>query len=203
MAVPVRAELALALDDLAHRQKQCALRPVALGRERLAARAERLPTPQTLLEPQSQQLDELAERLRRGLADRAGRARERLAHSAGGLRPQVLRQRVAHAARDLAQARLEPALLQGRTVRAGERLDALARVHATLSPLRPLERGFALVTAGDGTVRTSAAAAGREAALTLRFADGTLDVGTGAVPPRPRKRQSVAKPVGNTQPKLL
>ena len=203
MAVPVRAELALALDDLAHRQKQCALRPVALGRERLAARAERLPTPQTLLEPQSQRLDDAAERLRRGLADRAGQARERLAHSGAGLRPQALRQRIGQAARDLAQARLDPDLLRGQATRAGERLAALSRVHASLSPLRPLERGFALVTGPDGAVRTNAAAAGKEPALTLRFADGELEVATGAAPPRPRKRQPGAKAAADSQPKLL
>ena len=78
IAVPVRAELAAKLADFAHRKRRCALAPVTLGRERLAARADRLPTAATLLQPQAQRLDDLAERLRRGLVDRAAAGRERL-----------------------------------------------------------------------------------------------------------------------------
>ncbi|HSG56132.1 MAG TPA: exodeoxyribonuclease VII large subunit, partial [Paracoccaceae bacterium] len=75
MAVPVRAELLAAVEDLALRQKRAAPRPIALGRERLEARVQRLPRPEALLQPQAQRLDDLAERLRRGLSDRAAQAR--------------------------------------------------------------------------------------------------------------------------------
>ena len=95
MAVPVRAELAAQLADFAHRKRRCALAPVNLGRERLAARAERLPSAETLLQPQAQRLDDLAERLRRGLLDRAAAGRERL----GALRLSPLRCSSAGAAR--------------------------------------------------------------------------------------------------------
>src|SRR5690606_17923085 len=77
MAVPVRLELIAQLDDLALRKRRCALRPVALGRERLAARAERLPAPEMLTALPAQRLDELGERLRRALRDRAADERER------------------------------------------------------------------------------------------------------------------------------
>ena len=78
IAVPVRAELAATLADYGARKKRAILRPVQLGRERLEARTERLPSPEALLQPQAQKLDELAERLRRGLQDRAGQGREKL-----------------------------------------------------------------------------------------------------------------------------
>ena len=78
MAVPVRRELAATLAELGLRQRKCALRPVELGRERLEARVARLPRPEALAAPPAQRLDELGERLRRGLADRAAEARERL-----------------------------------------------------------------------------------------------------------------------------
>ena len=77
-AVPVLAELAATLADLAHRKRGCALRPVALGRERLAARVDRLPRPERLLEARAQRLDELAERLRRSAGERLRDGAERL-----------------------------------------------------------------------------------------------------------------------------
>src|SRR5690606_8670702 len=67
IAVPVKRELAAALDELGLRQRKCALRPVELGRERLAARVARLPRPETIVAQAAQRLDDLAERLRRGL----------------------------------------------------------------------------------------------------------------------------------------
>ena len=77
-AVPVLADLRATLADLAHRKQACALRPVALGRERLAARIDRLPRPERLLEARAQRLDELAERLRRSAGERLRDGAERL-----------------------------------------------------------------------------------------------------------------------------
>ncbi|PIZ32129.1 MAG: exodeoxyribonuclease VII large subunit [Alphaproteobacteria bacterium CG_4_10_14_0_8_um_filter_53_9] len=67
---------------------------------------------------------------------------------------------------------------QERLVVAGERLlitptaklEALARLLASLNPEAPLARGFALVTAPDGTLVTSAATPATD--VTLRFKDG-------------------------------
>ena len=57
MAVPVREELRGQLAELGLRQRRAVVRPLNLGRERLAARAERLPAPQALLSPYAQRLD--------------------------------------------------------------------------------------------------------------------------------------------------
>src|SRR5690606_15225517 len=46
MAVPVRGELAATVADFAARKRRAILRPVAIGRERLEARAQRLPRPE-------------------------------------------------------------------------------------------------------------------------------------------------------------
>ena len=89
IAVPVLRDLLATIDDLALRQRKCALRPVDLGRERLSARAERLPNADQLLQPHAQKLDELGERLRRGLVDRAAKGRERLSDLR--LSPAILR----------------------------------------------------------------------------------------------------------------
>ncbi|MEP1606753.1 MAG: exodeoxyribonuclease VII large subunit, partial [Marinomonas sp.] len=75
MAVPVRADLAAFLGDLGTRQSRAIYRPIELGRERLEARVKRMPAREQLLQPQAQRLDDLSERLRRGLTDRAAEGR--------------------------------------------------------------------------------------------------------------------------------
>ena len=85
LAVPVRSELINQIGELALRKRRAVQRPLQLGRERLAARAERMPQPQTLLSPYAQRLDDQAERLRRGLTDRTQLARGDLQRVAGRL----------------------------------------------------------------------------------------------------------------------
>ena len=172
MAVPVLAELAGALADFAHRKRRCALAPVALGRERLAARAERLPSIDTLFQPQAQRIDDLAERMRRGLEGRAAMERERLARQ-----------------------RLSPATLWGRWREAKRELEGLARLAGQLNPLALLEKGYVQVTTAAGATVTSRAAAAAEPALDLHFADGVLAVATTGKtsPARPRSPASPAR----------
>ncbi|MDG6079472.1 exodeoxyribonuclease VII large subunit [Erythrobacter litoralis] len=202
MAVPVRAELAATLADYVHRQRQCALRPVAMGRERLEARAQRLPKPEALLQPQAQKLDDLSERLRRGLVDRAAAGRERL----GELRltPMVLQRALRESRGALAAQRLSPTLIRRPLSERRERLAALARVMRSLDPDTVLQRGFVRVTDQAGktlTLREQAEAAG---ALTLKFRDGDLaaTVGEGAAP-APRKRTTKRKSTGGAQEDLF
>jgi exodeoxyribonuclease VII large subunit len=155
IAVPVLRELKATLADFALRKQRCALRPVTLGRERLEARAKRLPRPEALLAPQAQRLDELTERLRRGLRDRAAHARERLQSDT---------------------ARLAPSLLRHRFERAQDRLAATARLMTSLNPDTLLGKGYVRVTGSGGRTLVEAAAAKAEAALTLHFRDGPLEV---------------------------
>jgi exodeoxyribonuclease VII large subunit len=155
IAVPVLRELHATLADFALRKQRCALRPVTLGRERLEARAKRLPRAEALLAPQAQKLDELTERLRRGLRDRAGHAREMLQHD---------------------NARLVSSLLTHRLERGRDRLAATARLMASLDPDAVLQRGYVRVTGAEGRTVCDAVTARGEAALILKFRDGTLDV---------------------------
>ena len=155
LAVPVRSDLALQLTELGLRTRRAVVRPVQLGRERLAARAERLPAPAALLSAHSQRLDEAAERLRRGLTERTQLARGDL-------------QRVA--------ARLSPPLLRARAAHAQGQVNGLGRVLKSLNPFTVLERGYARVTAADGRTLVDRAAAAGEPALTVHFRDGALGV---------------------------
>jgi|TARA_R100000049_G_C1946428_1_gene91746 exodeoxyribonuclease VII large subunit len=197
MAVPVRAELAAALADFEARKKRAILRPVQLGRERLQARADRLPKREALLEPHAQRLDDLAERLRRGLRDRAAQGRERLSNLR--LAPAVLERNLREAQRALAGQKLAPALVERPLAERRERLAALGRLAEQLHPDRPLARGYVRVTDAEGRTITDRAGAAREAALTLKFRDGDLDVSTdgAAAPTAPRRKP--AKP--GTAPK--
>lgn len=187
IAVPVRGELVACVTDFAARKRRAILRPVAMGRERLEVRAQRMPRPEALLQPQAQKLDELAERLRRGLADRAGRGRERLSEMR--LSPAVLHRGLRDAKRRLESQRLTPLLATVRLQRERERFAALERLHASLDPKAPLARGFVLVKDAQGQLVRSRAAAAAEATLEIEFADGALPVvpagsAQGKAPPR-------------------
>jgi exodeoxyribonuclease VII large subunit len=178
IAVPVLRELAAMLGEYRLRLGKCAHRPLTLGRERLDARLLRMPRPEALVAMKAQKLDEAAERLRRGLADRAARARERLIDKGG---------------------KLSVPLLQANLRHSRERLASLERVMRSLDPDSVLQRGYARVADPAGRTLTTAAQAGKEAALTLRFRDGELGVVPGTAP---RKRPTAPAPPPS-QPKLL
>ncbi len=191
MAVPVRADLALTLADLGARQRRAVHRPVELGRERLTARARLLPRPEALLQGQAQRLDDLADRLRRGLGERSSKGRERLAGAAARLSPSLLARTAAEAGRRLERAGLTQALVQRPVLAAADRLAALTRVMSQLHPEKPLERGYTIIRDAAGRALTTRAEAAGEAALVLQFRDGRLAaVPAGAPPPPPQKPRS-------------
>ncbi|WP_260926260.1 exodeoxyribonuclease VII large subunit [Novosphingobium sp. 9] len=199
IAVPVRAELAATLDEMGYRMRRSAGRPVVLGRERLEARVQRLPKPEAILAQRQQGLDDLAERLRRALRDQAAIKRERMGQVTARLSLPLLRHRVQTSAERLTRTGLEPRLLERRMARAQGDLAQLARVLPQLNPDKPLERGFARVVGAQGQTLTSAASAGQEAALVLKFRDGDLAVqvnGAVSAPPSstPPKAPRPARP---------
>jgi len=179
LAVPVREELLGQLAELAVRKRRCAMRPVSLGRERLEARAQRLPRPEALLAPAAQRLDDLTDRLRRGLGNRAGAEREKLQAVAGRLSLPLLRGRIAHGSERLARSGLTPLLLQRRLRQALDQFAALDRILPQLDPDRPLARGYVRVTDSAGRTLTTREEAAKEKLLMLRFRDGELSVAVG------------------------
>jgi exodeoxyribonuclease VII large subunit len=201
MAVPVRADLALTLADLAARKRRAVYRPVELGRERLQARRDRLPRATSLLEGPTQRLDDLTERLKRALRERAAWGRERLAGLSAQLSPARLGQRHRDAQRELAAIRLVPVLIERPIANRQERLDALARLAEQLHPRRPLARGYAIVRRADGHALTNRAQAAREPLLGLEFGDGTLEVAP-ATTPRPIRKPK-RNPPGTGQEDLF
>lgn len=191
LAVPVLADLRHTIGSLALRTDRCVRRYHDRGSERLAALVRVLPRRDQLLGPQRQRADDAAQRLDRTLAlrlERAGAALDRVGHK---LRPAMLADRL-HVARD--------------------RLDRTGRLLGTLHPNRPLEKGYAWVEKrGTGKVLATAEAARSAGALTLHFADGTVDAqaGDAAPPPAPepakveRKRRAAYVGASAEQPTLL
>ena len=226
MVVPVRGELVAGLLELAARKRRGVMRPLDTARERLTGWSERLPDPHQIVAERGQRLDDLGERLRRGLATRAAqaegrlngvgprlrpglirdrairdrqrlndfsqraarglsaradRAASRLAQAASGVRAPVLMRRVEGERQRLARVPSSRDVLNRRMERLTTTLAASGRLLDQLNPFAPLERGYAVVTAGDTPV-TSRAQAAKEPAMTLMFRDGMIDVFS--APPR-------------------
>ena len=154
LAVPVLADLRFTIESHAARTSRCARRYVERGRERLDALSRLLPKRDQLLGPQRQRADDLGARLDRGLERRVVQARGQL---------------------DRAGAALRPAVLQRELTRARDQLDATWRLVDSLNPHRVLERGYARVTGRAGDTLISAAAAKGAGAVTIHFADGSVD----------------------------
>lgn len=197
MAVPVRAELLAQVRELGVRAGRCANRYHERAAERLGHVARRLPSADALLAPQRQRLDDLGERLPRGLRHRVVHARSDLAHAAGALRPRLLNDRLDRARDRLAAARLRPDPIRARIRDGKTALDQLWRVMEHLHPDRPLRRGYARVERRSGGVVSTAAGARTAGALTLHFADGAVDA---KVERDARGAYDAPKP---DQPKLL
>ncbi len=154
MAVPVRSELIAELQSKGARGLRILRRYYERAEERYSYIERRMPTPETLLGPQSQAVDEAGERLKRGLDRVATQSGARLARVSGALRPAMLTDRVRYA--------------QGR-------LDQLWRVAQSLNPDLILKRGYARVEKRDGGTLTSAQATAKSGLFVLRFADGSVE----------------------------
>ncbi|QFU07466.1 Exodeoxyribonuclease 7 large subunit [Rhodobacteraceae bacterium THAF1] len=228
LAVPVRLELATWLDGQGARLSRGLEQAVGSRRQRLADLSRALPRPETLTAPARQKFDWVEARLPLALTAGVDRRRADLAATAAGLRPSVLRDRIA-TRRDRVDGfadRLAPALERGvrdrrerlarisvsdSTIRrnlaqgatdlanysdrmeraltssidaARKRLDATARLHATLGYQATLERGFAVVRDGDSVVTTKAQAKSA-ARLEIEFRDGKFPL-TGPAPKKPK-----------------
>jgi exodeoxyribonuclease VII large subunit len=182
MAVPVRGDLLGQLRELGFRIERCARRSLERSGEQLESSLRRWPGRDTLLAPQRQRLDDLADRLPRGLRTELSHARAALNQAAGALRP---------------------GLLKATHDRARERLDALWRVAELAHPNRPLDRGYARIEDRDGKTLISAEAARSARRLKLIFSDGDVAAEVAGAAPSEKPRRPAFGKVTVEQPKLL
>ncbi|WP_040610685.1 exodeoxyribonuclease VII large subunit [Oceaniovalibus guishaninsula] len=128
----------------------------------------------------------LAPGLRRALDLRAARLAER----SDRLRPDALRRDIARHRDTLSRqvARLAAAQ-SARLERGGRQLEALDRLRLSLGYEATLQRGYAVVRAGDAVVTTRAAAEAAAAPLEIQFRDGRMTPGA-----RRRRKQTPPPP---------
>ena len=197
IAVPVRADLAVAIEEHGSRLKRALLNHTERGRTRL--KAARLPRADSLLTPKRQRFDYADAGLKRGLLGVAHKKRMDLTRIAARLRPEALpadlkrrRQRL----RDIS-VRARPALNRIQQ-RSAERLSALSKLLHTLSYEATLERGYALIRAEDGTLIRKKADANKATHMTVTFADGDMVATpvTDGAPPKSAPTPSTEKPSG-------
>ncbi|WP_031298306.1 exodeoxyribonuclease VII large subunit [Sphingobium lactosutens] len=198
MAVPVRAELLAGLTDMGLRAGRAVRRGAAQARERLDMQARLMPTPDTLLSPQRQRLDQLSDTLVSGLRHRLADARAHLGQASGALRPALLRQQLTRAGERLDRLRLRPENLVRAQRDCATAFDRVSRHFASLDPDLPLQRGYARVMAGERLVRSvdAARAAGQ---VVLHFHDGAVgavvgEAGAQMEPAPPSPARSARKP---------
>ena len=184
MAVPVRAELLAGLSEMSLRAGRAVRRGAAQARERLDMQARLMPTPDTLLSPQRQRLDDASMRLQHGLRHRLADARAHLSEAGAALRPPLLKQHLTRAAERLDRLRLRPDYLMRALSDRSVALDRVSRHFASLDPDLPLQRGYARITA-QGQLVKSVEEAQAAAAVTLHFRDGAVEATVGPLEPGP------------------
>ncbi len=177
MAVPVREEWRMAIDQHGLRLRETLWRNLERQRERVQGLQRGLPALGNLFDLPTQRLDDVGERLLLSLP----RLYERRAHALGlasaGLRPQALMQEVARKYERLGE-RIER-LQQGmhrQWERAQQKLERLAPLLESMSYENVLKRGFAMVTNAEGALITAPDQAAPMEQLTVTFAKGKLKV---------------------------
>ena len=171
IAVPVRSELLLNIEENSGRLKRALARRTARSRD--ALRAARMPRPETLLQSKRQRLDYAAASLPRAARALIERSRSRLAAaqvSPAGLKADIRRSR--QSLRETA-VRARPALMrliERRTVS----LESQGKLLETLSYHATLSRGFAMVRSEDGKLIRSSGVAAGAAAFKVSFSDGDV-----------------------------
>ncbi|HWV12543.1 MAG TPA: exodeoxyribonuclease VII large subunit [Sphingobium sp.] len=184
MAVPVRADLMAMLTEQGLRMNRAVRRGAAQARERLEMQARLMPTPDMLLAPQRQRLDQLSGDLGNCLRHRVADARSHLSQAGGALRPALLHQHLARAKERLDRQRLRPDYLSRVFHDRATAFDRLSRLFVSVNPDLPLARGFARVMAGDRLIK-SVAEAQAAGTMSLHFSDRAIgaEVATGSASP--------------------
>jgi exodeoxyribonuclease VII large subunit len=209
IAVPVRRDLAVNLDDAGQRLRHALRRQLSQQSTALSGLARGLRRPRDLLQLAAQRCDELSDRLPRALAGLTEKFAGRLAAAAAGLRPAVLVRELGGRRERLdAIAQRLPALWQRRIGDAKLALAGRAGLLDSLSYRKVLERGFAVVRAlasggAAGQAITAAAGAAPGMAIRIEFKDGERDATIAGEPPKIAARRPAAGQDKDKQGSLL
>ncbi len=175
-AVPVRAELLIAVRSFGLRGASTLRRALDNFRSRFLGSARGLPRRADILGLPRQRLDAASHKLPRALLANAVAHRTGLDRAGSRLRPHLVA-RAASQGRDklIRLDRAKARSLHTLVDRARRRLDGQAKLLSTLGYHNVLARGFTLVRAADGTMLRYASEVTPGAALDIQFADGHVD----------------------------
>jgi exodeoxyribonuclease VII large subunit len=204
MATPVLAELTAGLADLGARLHRCGGRTVEDRRAHVAHAERALKRAPDLLRLAEQRFDIVSGRLAAGLSRNASLHERDLVRVASRLSPLLLQrpQQVRQQRLEATAARLQPAA-ERRLERSSERLEALAKLYASVDPDRPLQRGFARVTREDGALVREGASLASGDTVSIVFGDKvTRQAVVDGADGTPAAPQKPAKPRGKTDAPL-
>jgi exodeoxyribonuclease VII large subunit len=190
-AVPVRAELGIAVTQHGLRVTTSLRRRIEGERHRFAGLVRGLPRKANILDLPRQRFDHASARLKHGLIANARAHRAAFERSSSRLRPHVVA-RASAAGRDrlIRLDRAGARAVTGLLDRSRARLDAQAKLLGTLGYHNVLARGFALVRSSEGAMLRRAAEVKPGAALDIEFADGHVQA---HADPTERKTEREAK----------
>ncbi len=198
MAVPVRADLMLTLNDLEKRKAQAVRRLLDDRQRALTGLARGLRGPRELLSLASQRFDDVGERLGRAmLALRQNRVQQ-LAAVGAAFRPTLLQREIARQIERLSGHTRRLGQAGRQSVREAEqRLSLQGKLLTSYSYQNVLARGFALVRQRDGAPILRAADTEPGQGLSIEFADGAVPAtvdGTDSpkkpAPAKPRRKKT-------------
>lgn len=199
MAVPIKRELMLMVDDRGQRLKAGVFRLLEYRGQKLISAKRGLPKLNDLLMQPRQKLDHAILRLQGALKAGTANKRSQYERLAGRISPNSLWQNMRNQHQNIGQlsARLKQALsieLRQKTVR----LDNVGKLLNSFSYKGVLNRGFALVLDNDGKSLKSVKQAKTGTAIHVRFADGDFGAIIGAGGDQPtildKKPKAVKKP---------
>lgn len=194
MAVPVRLDLLAGVQQAHGRLTQAMTRKLEENRIHLDGLVRGIPRLDMIVAQKTQDLDAVSERLVLGPRTLLQTKTQDLAVLAAKLN-------LDRFSRDIQRQSSEMQALAKRFVQAGSRavsdsvsrLDALIARLESVSPNKVLERGYAMVTAADGQVVSTAAAASPGDAWRVGFSDGKVDVHVSGSAPKRTRPGSKAK----------
>lgn len=219
LAVPVRRELWVAIQEQKGRMARGLSQGLDRRKQRLNDLARVMPTQERLLDGPRQRFDQVEVRLKQALVLSVSTKRNRLTTGGAGLRPSVLtskveraRERLTAVSRSLDPTRLSDvtarkrdrfAQLNDRFVRAAraqetqrrQRLERLEAMRQAMGYVETLRRGYAVIRDASGGLVTSVKEVGRM--HEVQFGDGraVLDAaGSVAYPDQTSQPKATAKP---------
>jgi exodeoxyribonuclease VII large subunit len=176
MAVPVRTELLAQSLDLERRALRSFAKGVEQRRRTLSQIGRILPRADQLFSAPRQRLDQVGERLMRGLSTNLRAHDNRFAEAKAKLSQTAIRRHVSLCVERTKRFTEQLNRAQGTRLTALRRdLEATSRVLEGVSYNAVLDRGFALVRGEDGAVKRRAAAIATGERLSIKFADGVTD----------------------------